>query len=126
MDYSYLKSLSLTDEQEAKLRSLGVRSASALLSLIEHTPEKFAAFFGEQETERIRPLLRDLVPEEEKAQMAGLPAFEGRFGARITSPPTDAQKAATQRRNELMNRIKMIRESGASSVKAKALLEDLE
>ena len=127
MAYEYLKALSLTDEEEEKLRTLGVGSASSLLSLIEHAPEKFSQFFGEERTRRIRTLLPSLIPEEEKAQFAALPAFRGKFGARIVpSEPNASRDAATRRRDELMHRIRMIRESGASSSKAKALLEDLE
>ena len=127
MAYEYLQSLSLTDDQEAKLRSLGVRSASSLLSLIQHAPEKFTSFFGEQEAQRISALLAALVPEQETTQLAALPAFQGKFGALLApAEPTPSQDDATQRRDELMNRIKMIRESGASSDKAKTLLESLE
>ena len=127
MAYEYLQSLSLTDDQEANLRSLGVRSASSLLSLIQHAPEKFTSFFGEQEAQRISALLAALVPEQETTQLAALPAFQGKFGALLApAEPTPSQDDATQRRDELMNRIKMIRESGASSDKAKTLLESLE
>ncbi len=127
MAYEYLKELSLTDEQVAKLRSLGARSPSALLAMMEQAPEKFARFVGEQESQRIRTLLQTLVPEEEKNQLAELPPFQGKFGARVVprDPPASAV-AATRRRDELARRIQMIRESGASSGKAKALLEDLE
>jgi hypothetical protein len=75
MAYEYLKTLSLTKEEEEKLRTLGVGSAS--LSLIEHSPEKFSQFFGEEQTRRLRTLLPPLIPEEEKAQLAALPAFSG-------------------------------------------------
>ena len=127
MAYEYLQSLSLTQDQEAKLRSLGLASASSLLSLIQHSPDKFTSFFGEQEAQRLTALLPSLVPEEEKSQLAGLPSFQGKFGALLApAEPTLAQTEATERRDELMNRIKMIRQSGSSSPKAKTLLESLE
>ena|SRR5579863_1228801 len=127
MAYEYLKSLALTDEQETKLRALGSRTASSLLSRIDYAPDKFEVFFGKEETQRIRVLLEGMVPEEEKAQLAQLPPFRGKFGAKVVShDPTAETEAASQKRNELMRRIQMIRESGASSDKAKAMLEDLE
>jgi hypothetical protein len=127
MAYEYLQELSLSEEQQAKLRALGLRSPASLLSRIQFDPQKFSAFFGEQETQRITPLLEAMVPAEEKTQLAQLPPFRGKFGAKI--PPPDASgvaAAASQKRDELMARIQMIRQSGASSDKAKAMLEDLE
>ena len=127
MAYEYLKALSLTDEQEAKLRALGNRSASSLLSRIAYDPEKFALFFGQEETQRIRALLEAMVPAEERTQLAALPPFRGKFGARVVSKDaTGNAEAAARRRDQLMHQIRMIRQSGASSEKARALLEDLE
>lgn len=127
MAYEYLKALSLTVEQEAKLRALGSRSASSLLSRIEYAPEKFALFFGEAETQRIKALLETMVPQEEKDRLADLPSFRGKFGAKVVSKDAaDSTRAASSRREQLMRRIRMIRESGTSSDQARALLEDLE
>jgi hypothetical protein len=127
MAFDYLKALSLTREQEAKLRALGSRSASSLLSRIEYAPEKFALFFGEEETQRIRSLLKTMVPEEEKAQLSELPTFRGKFGAKVISKDESSTvPPESSRREQLMRQIRMIRESGASSEKARALLEDLE
>ena len=127
MSYEYLKRLSLSEELEAKLRSLGARSASSLLSMMEHAPEKFSGFIGEAEAQRIRTLLPDLVPEEEKQQLANLPEFRGKFGAAMpgNSQSPDALKS-TERRDALMRQIQMMRQSGVSSTEAQAKLADLE
>jgi len=127
MAYEYLKALSLTGEQEAQLRALGNRSASSLLSRIEYAPEKFALFFGEEETQRIKALLETMVSADEKTQLAELPSFRGKFGAKIAPKDVrDDTGAATSKREQFMRRIRMIRESGASSDQARALLKDLE
>ncbi len=127
MSYEYLKRLSLSEDLEAKLRSLGARSASSLLSMMEHAPEKFSGFIGEEEAQRIRALLPDLVPEEEKQQMASLPEFRGKFGAALVrrDKSPDAVKS-TERRDALMRQIQMMRQSGVSSAEAQAKLADLE
>lgn len=127
MAFEYLKTLVLTPEQEEKLRALGARTPVALLSRIDASPEKFAQFFGAEDTARIRDILEKMVSPEEKAQLAELPAFRGKFGALVAGKdrPETAQQAS-ERRDQLMARIRMIRESGVSSEKTKELLEDLE
>jgi len=128
MAYEYLKALSLTEEQESKLRSLGARSPASLLSLLEHSPEKFAAFLGPELVASITSQLHPLVSSEEKAQMAQLPAFRGKFGALVVPRDVDSEKKsdAAQRRNGLIRQIQMLRQSDPSSSEAKAKLEDLE
>lgn len=127
MAFEYLKSLILTPDEEEKLLALGARTPMALLSRINSSPEKFARFFGAEETARIRAILDKMFSPEEKAQLAELPAFRGKFGALVAPKERpETAKEASGRRDQLMARIKMIRESGVSSEKTKALLEDLE
>jgi hypothetical protein len=126
MAYEYLKSLSLSKDQEDKLSALGARTPAALLSMIDQVPEKFASFFGAAETERIRAILATLISDEEKEKLAKLPEFRGKFGARVAPKNSPDAQASLSRRDQLMRRIKMIRESGVSNSKTQALLEDLE
>ena len=68
-----------------------------------------------------------MVSADEKTQLAELPSFRGKFGAKIAPKDVrDDTGAATSKREQLMRRIRMIRESGASSDQARALLKDLE
>src|SRR5919204_76544 len=124
MAYEYLKALSLSEQDEQKLRSLGARTPASLLSLIEHSPHKFVQLLGEEQTARIQVVLRGLIPESEKAQLESLPAFRGKFGATVPSGKNPAESIA--RRDQLMRRIKMIRESNSSSPAALELLKKLE
>ncbi|HET9409936.1 MAG TPA: hypothetical protein VFO39_22055 [Candidatus Sulfotelmatobacter sp.] len=128
MAYEYFKDLSLTEEQTAKLRSLGVRTAASLLSRVEQPTEGLLKFLGDTLLTYLREKLPALISEEEKQQLASLPAFRGKFGALL--PPKEStpsqQKAAAERRDGLMRQIRMIRESGASSSESQAKLKDLE
>ena len=91
MAYEYLKALVLTDEEEQKLRALGARTPAALLSMLEHAPEKFKKFLSEETTERIHQILKRLVPDEEKAKLASSPPFRGR-GSRCQVSPRKADE----------------------------------
>ncbi len=126
MAFEYLKALDLSPEVESKLRGLGARTPAALMSMIENSPEKFAAFIGGEESDRIRGKLPSLIPEEETAQLKNLPEFRGRFGAAMPPPATDAIRKAEARRDELLHDIQLLRASGDTSPEAQQLLRHLQ
>ena len=129
MAYEYLKALVLTEEEEQKVRALGARTPASLLSMLEHAPEKFKAFLGEETTERGHQVLKELVPEEEKVKLASLPPFRGQFGAVVVPPEAQSQPAAADaksRRDKLVKQIQFLRNSGDSSPETQRTIANLE
>jgi hypothetical protein len=127
MAYEYLKSLALPAAVESRLRTLGARTPGALLSMVEHSSEKFSRFLGKEQTEHLREALLKLVPEEEREKLKSLPEFKPSLGA-LTPPSGDsAQNAkARSKRDQLMADIRLLRESEDNSGDKQELLERLE
>lgn len=127
MAFEYLKDLGLPDDIEAKVRSLGARTPAALLSMCEHSRDKFTRFLGEEQTNRLYDALVKIVPQEERDKLKALPDFKPKLGALPPPDPISTQnQAAVQKRDELMKDIKLLRESGDDSPKKRQLLQNLE
>lgn len=126
MPYEFLRGLNLAEDDERKLRALGARTPLSLLSMIEHSRAKFAQFLGEETTSRVEAYLRNIVPGEEKQQLASLPAFRGHFGAVVSEPASPEAISAKQRCDGLLADIRRLRESGDNSPETHDLLQRLE
>lgn len=127
MAFEYLKDLGLPDDVEAKVRSLGARTPAALLSMCEHSRDKFTRFLGEEQTNRLYDALVKIVPQEERDKLKALPDFKPKLGAlRPPDPISTQNQAAAQKRDELMKDIKLLRESGDGSPEKRQLLQNLE
>jgi hypothetical protein len=126
MAFDYLKGLGLPDDVEAKVRSLGASTPAALLSMCEHSRDKFTRFLGEEQTNRLYDALVKIVPQEERDKLKALPYFKPRMGALRPPDPASAQnQAAAQKRDELMKDIQGLRESGDDSPQTRERLQNL-
>lgn len=127
MAFEYLKELGLPDDVTATLRKLGARTPAALLSMCEHSREKFVRFLGDEQTDRLHAALLKMVPEEERAKLKFLPAFQPSMGALFPPEPGSPENAvARQKRDELLKEIELLRASGHNSPEKQRLLETLE
>lgn len=67
MAQDYLESLSLSDEDKAKLQSMGMQSPFALLSIIKASPDAFEAFMGKEKTAQLAQELEAKLSEDERS-----------------------------------------------------------
>jgi len=126
MPYSYLKALDLPGEVEQTIQSLGARTPSSLLSMIEHSWDSFVRVLGQEQTKRLHDGLVRLVPAEERERLKSLPEFQPKLGAWRVSQPDSQTAAARQERDQLMQHIKLLRESQDESLEKQQLLSTLE
>ena len=127
MAFEYLKDLGLPDDVEAKVRSLGASTPAALLSMCEHSRDKFNRFLGEEQTNRLYDALVKIVPQEVRDKQKDLPYFKPKMGAlRPPDPASTETQAAAQKRDQLMKDIQLLRESGDDSPEKRQLLQNLE
>jgi hypothetical protein len=88
----FLNDLRLPEDKLATLRGLGAQSPFALLSIIEHSPAKFRAFFGDSDTDSLMRQLEAMVPPEWREEAASLPPFRPKLGAHLPNE-SDAERA---------------------------------
>src|SRR5438477_12964954 len=81
---------------ESRLQALGARTPGALLSMLEHSREKFTRFLGREQTEHLCQALLQLVPEEEREKLKSLPEFKPSLGA-LVPPKGDSSQNAKAR-----------------------------
>ena len=127
MAYEYLKNLGLPETVESRLQALGARTPGALLSMMEHSWERFLRFLGTEQAEHLRQALLVLVPEEERERLKSLPEFKPSFGA-ATTPRNESTVNANARskRDQLLADIKLLRESDDMNPQKEELLQRLE
>ena len=127
MPYEYLKNLGLPENVESRLQALGARTPGALLSMMEHSWERFVRFLGSEQTEHLRQALLQLVPKEERERLNSLPEFKPSLGA-LTPPRNESPQnaAARSKRDQLMADIKLLRDSDDTSPQKEELLQHLE
>ena len=127
MAYEYLSGLGLSEAPALIVRSLGARTPSALLSMVEHSWEKFVRFLGEEQTEHLHQALLRVVPPEEREKLKSLPQFTPKLGALpVPAKKSPVSIAAQQERDRLMQDIQRLRESKDESLEKQQLLEALE
>jgi hypothetical protein len=127
MAFEYLKDLGLPDDVEAKVRSLGASTPAALLSMVEHSRDKFNRSLGEEQTSRLYDALAKIVPQAERDKLKALPDFKPKMGAlRPPDPSSTQNQAAVQKRDQLLKDIQLLRESGDNSPEKRQLLQNLE
>ena len=127
--YQYMQLLGLTEEQQAKLRSLGVDSPAGLWAMIEAAQEKFQTFFGREETIALKRALEQQIPEDQKKALTSLPEFTPSFGAMLEGEPAPLrQRGETDfaERDKLFQDIQLLRPHAGESEEAAALLRRLE
>jgi hypothetical protein len=125
MAFEYLKELGLPDDVTATLRNLGARTPGALLSMCEHSREKFVRFLGEEQTDRLYAALLKIVPEEEREKLRSLPHLQPSMGALFPQSSRE-NTAALQQRDALMKDIELLRASKDDSPEKQQLLATLE
>jgi hypothetical protein len=130
MPYEYLSNLKLDPDTRNKLRALGALTPSALLSMMDRAPEKFANYIGEESITPVRQGLEQQIAKSsgsDESKSKPLPPFTGATGGRLPPRFRPARaKIAIQKRDELMDEISNLRNSGNDSDETKQTLEDLE
>src|SRR5216684_1551490 len=111
MAYEYLNDLGLPGEMQDALKNLGARTPGALLSMLEHSRDKFVRFLGDKQTAFLHDALLKIVPVEERDRLKDLPEFKPSFGALL---PPDVESSenigARGKRDQLMDEIRKLRE----------------
>jgi hypothetical protein len=130
MPYEYLSNLNLDLDTRDKLRALGALTPSALLSMMDRAPDKFASYIGEDSITPVRQGLEQQIAQSSDSNESNskpLPPFSAVTGGRLPPRfrPARAQ-FAIQKRDGLMNEISNLRNSGDDSDETKQTLEDLE
>jgi hypothetical protein len=130
MPYEYLSKLKLDPQTRSKLQALGALTPMALLSMMDRAPEKFASYIGEDSIAPVREGLEQQIaqsPDSGESRSKSLPPFTAVTGGRLPPRfrPARAQ-VAIQKRDQLMNEISNLRNSGDDSDETKQTLRDLE
>ncbi|MGB6604593.1 MAG: hypothetical protein WBE65_09905 [Steroidobacteraceae bacterium] len=83
----FVDQLQASPEERSKLRSLGAKSAYALLALRKASPEAFDALFHKGRADEIATELRSLVTAEELEKLKSPVRRPGSLGARLGPLP---------------------------------------
>lgn len=87
MAAGFLSRLNLTDEETAKLASLGATTPLSLLGALRASPEAFVSFVGKDRADTIVDRISGLLTDEERSSLdEELPLFS--LGARLGTPPS--------------------------------------
>jgi|SRR6267142_3270126 len=127
MAYEYLNDMGLPGEMLDTLKKLGARTPGALLSMLEHSRDKFVRFLGDRQTTLLHDALLKIVPAEERDKLKDLPEFKPSFGA-ILPPKVESSEniGARDKRDQLMDEIRKLRELSAMTPENTERLETLE
>lgn len=109
MAYQYLYELGLNEAEVEKLSALGARTASALLSIVEYSPQLFEQFFSPQRTRDLVAALKKIVPRDDR-YVPDFPPGQPQFGA-LQTDPGDFTVQQQAERDTLMREIQQLRQA---------------
>ena len=118
MAYEYLQCLGLTEDEQAKVRSLGATTPVNLLSIIQYSPESresFSTFLGSADNVRKLEAALESIVGPAKTQ-AGKPRFVPSLGALDPADQPKIEGGDTQgQRDHLVKEIEQLRRIGGQN-----------
>ena len=84
---AFIKGLSVSDEERAKLASFGAKSPLALLEMRKASRDAFDDFVGRERAPAIAEQIENLLSDEERTLFNKPTRAPGRLGGRLDSGP---------------------------------------